>query len=83
MMYKSIEQLNEDSNLVKKLVDVYVSSLSAYLTLGQVASTVCNPDDSDKERFTYVEQVNQVQSHLLVVQGELDTIKEKHKGATQ
>ena len=40
MMYKSIERLNGDPNPLRKLVDAYVSSVSAYLALKQAALTL-------------------------------------------
>ena len=82
-MYKSIKWLNGDPNPLKKLVDVYVSSVSANVALRQVASIVCHPNELGRERATCIEQVDQVQSHLIMVQGELDAIKEKHREATQ
>lgn len=83
MMYKSIDRFNEDPNPLKKLVDDYVSSVSAYLALRQATLTLRQPDDLGKEKAICVEHVNQVQSHLIAVQEELDAIKGKHKSATQ
>ena len=83
MMYKSIEHLNGDPNPLRKLVDDYVSSISAYLALTQAALTLRHSDDLDKEKTTCIEQVNQAQSHLIAVQEELAAIKGKHKGAIE
>ena len=60
-----------------------MSSVPAYLVMGQVALIVHHPDGLGKERFALIEQVNQTQSYLIVAQGELDTIKEKKKGVIQ
>jgi len=67
MMYKSIEHLNGDPNPLRKLVDDYVSSVSAYLALRQTALTLLGLNDLDKEKTAYIEQVNQAQSHLIAV----------------
>ena len=45
--------------------------------------TLRDPDDLGKEQTTCIEQVNQVQSHFIAVQEDLDPIKGKHKSATQ
>ena len=45
--------------------------------------TLRHSDDLGKEKVTCVEHVNEAQSHLIVVQEELDAIKGKHKSATQ
>jgi len=58
MMYKSIEHLNGDSNLLRKLVDDYVSNASAYLALAQAALTLRHSDDLVKEKTACIEQVN-------------------------
>ena len=55
MMYKSIEHLNGDPNPLKKVVHDYVSSISAYLALRQVALVLCHPDDLSKEKFVCIE----------------------------
>jgi len=65
MMYKSIKRLNRDPNPLKKLVDDYVSGVSAYLALRQTALILHYPDDLSKEKFTYIDQLNQVKSHLV------------------
>jgi len=83
MMYKSIECLNGDPNPLRKLVDDYVSSISAYLALTQAALTLSHPDELDKEKTTCIEQVNQAQPHLIAVQEELAIVKGKHKGAIE
>jgi len=44
MMYKSIERLNGDPTPLKKLVDDYVSGVSAYLALRQGALMLRDPD---------------------------------------
>ena len=83
MMYKIIERLNGDPNPLKKLVDDYLSSVSAYLALKQEALILCHPDDLSKEKSVCIEQLNQVQPYLVPTQGELNVIKEKHKNVTQ
>ena len=83
MMYKSIERLNGDPTPLKKLVDDYVSGVSAYLALRQAALMLRHPDDLSKEKSACTDQLNQIKSHLVAVQGELDVIQEKHKGVTQ
>ena len=55
MMYKSIECLNGDPNPLRKLVDDYVSSISAYLALRQSTLILRHPDDSSKEKFACIE----------------------------
>ena len=55
MKYKSIERLNGDSNPLKKLVDDYVISASAYLALRQAALILRHPDDLGKEKSTCIE----------------------------
>ena len=65
------------------LVDVYVSSVSAYLALRQAALTLRHPDDLGKEKVACIEYVNQAQSHLITVQEELDAIKGKHNSTTE
>jgi len=74
MMYKSFECLNGDPNPMKKLVDDYVSGISAYLALRQAALIVHHPNDLSKEKSAYIDQLNQAKSHLFAVQGELDVI---------
>jgi len=74
MMYKSIERLNGDQNPLKKLVDHYVSSVSAYLALRQAALMPRHPDDLSKEKSACTDQLNQAKSHLVTVQGELDAV---------
>ena len=83
MMYKSAERLNGEQNPQKKLVDVYMNSISAQLLLRQAASTARHPNNLGKDRYACIERVEQAQSNLLVVQRELDTIKETHKCVTQ
>jgi len=83
MMYKSIEHLNGDPNPLKKLVDDYVSGISAYLALRQAAPKLRHPDDLSKEKSTCIDQLNQPKSHLVAAQGELDVVYEKHKSVTQ
>ena len=82
MMYKSIERLNGDSNPLKKLVDHYVSRVSAYLALRQAALILRHPDDLCKEKSTCIDQLNQEKSHIVAAQGVLDVIQEKHKSVT-
>ena len=65
MMYKNIEHLNGDPNPLKKLVDDYVSGISACLALKQVALILCHPDDLSKEKFACIDQLNQAKSHLV------------------
>jgi len=65
MMYKSIERLNGDPNPLKKLVDDYVSSISTYLTLRQVALILHHLDNLSKETSVCIVRLNQVQSHLI------------------
>jgi len=60
-----------------------VSSVSAYLALRQAALILHHPDDLSKEKFVYIEQLSQAQSHLVASQGELNVIKEKYKSVTQ
>ena len=55
MMYKSIEQLNRDPNPLKRLVDVYVSRIAAYLALRQAAFILSHSDDLGKEKSTCIE----------------------------
>jgi len=83
MMYKSIERINGDPNPLRKLVDDYVSSISAYLALKQAALTLLHLDDLGKEKAACVKEVNQVQPHLITMHEELDPIKGKHKSVTQ
>jgi len=73
-MYKSSKRLNGDPNPLKKLVDDYVSGVSAYLALRQVALMLCHPDDLSKEKSACIDQMNQAKSHLVAAQGELDVI---------
>jgi len=82
-MYKSIERLNGDPNPLKNLVDDYVSSVSAYLALRQVALILHHPNHLSKEKSSCIDQLNQAKSHLVAAQGELDVIREKHKSVTQ
>ena len=58
MMYKSIERLNGDSSPLKKLVDDYVSSVSAYLALRQATLILRHPEDLSKEMSVCMEQLN-------------------------
>ena len=74
MMYKSFKRLNGDPNPLKKLADDYMSSVFAYLTLRQAALIICHLDDVSKEKSACIDQLNQVKSHLVVEQGELDVI---------
>ena len=83
MMYKSIERLNGDPNPLKKLVDDYVGGVSAYLALRQAALMLHHPDDLSEEKSACTNQLNEAKSHLVVAQGELDVIQEKHKSVTQ
>jgi len=55
MMYKSIERLNGDSNRLKRPVEVYVSSVFAYLALRQAALTLHHPNDLGKEKCASIE----------------------------
>ena len=69
MMYKTIEHLIKDSNPLKKLVNDYVSSVSAYLALKQAALIHRHPNDLSKEKSVCIKQLNQAQSHLVAMRG--------------
>ena len=42
-----------------------------------------HPDDLSKEKFAYIDQLNQAKSLLVAAQEELDVIQEKHKSVAQ
>ena len=65
MMYTSIKCLNGDPSPLEKLVDDYVSSISAYLAPRQAGMVLRHPYDLSKEKYAYIEQVNQAQCHLV------------------
>ena len=55
---------------MKKLVDDYVSGVSAYSALRQAALMLRHPDDLSKEKSTCTNQLNQAKSHRIVAQGD-------------
>ena len=56
-----------------------MSGVFTYLAQKQAALKLHPLVDLGKEKSAGVKQVDQAQSHLIAMQGELDAIKEKHR----
>ena len=49
----------------------------------QAALILRHPNDLSKEKSACIDQLNQANSHLVMEQGELDVIQDKHNCVTQ
>ena len=68
--------------LLKKEGGGYGSIVSPFLSLKKVASMCRQPDDFEKDKALYAEQVNLARSHLAIARTDLNALTEKLKGAT-
>ena len=58
MIYKGIEWLYGDLNPLRKKMEDYGSVVSTFLSLKKAASTCSHPDDVEKEKALYAQQVD-------------------------
>ena len=83
MIYKGIKQLCRDPSPLKKKVEDYGNTVSAFLSLKKAASSCRHPNGMAKEKVLCTEQVDLARSHLATARVDLSAVTEKLKGVVQ